>query len=547
MHRLFHDLVSRNTVQANPDIMNGLACIHMENTEAYVNRIFQLVSKTYPRGLTYDGYERCSPYEEFEDATKVRSNQRNYDLAPSSIYLVKYKFSFNENPDDPNSESIPLEDRCIYLPFVEDGGIIMLGGVKYHITPVLSDKVISPGHDSIFVRTLQKKETFKRCSHTIVLNGRRESHYVIWAQIYKKKANDNKVPSTTRAVTCLSHYLFCAYGVIETFEKFAGFTPIIGEEEINPKEYPESDWVVCQSAYGEDINIKPKSCLDSFYKGTKIRVVIPRNKWNDLTQALVLGLYYTIDHFPSRLKPSYFNNTDLWKILLGHILYSGVYGEDKLHTMMLEHFSYLDNCLDELTIEKLKERNYHVEDFYSMLALIMSEFNNLVLDINNTSTSMYNKNFEILYYILYTISTGLVTTMMNLAKAAVKKKLTAKDVTQKFRTHLTPRSIFKLTDNNVICEGVAYSGDHKYIKITSKNTEQERLPGGTRGASDESGVDVSMTEGGSMLFITKNAISPTSRINPYVCLDKDRSTVLPNPKFEQSRKITEEKLRNKIS
>lgn len=535
MDALFSRLVKKWTTPVNAVVMDGLATLYMQKAEEYIDKVFRSASRSFPKGLIYLGYERCTPDEEYNEVTKVKNNKRIYDLAQSSLYLVKYKFSFEDQI---------LPDRYVYLPFVGDAGIFYLGGSIYHITPVLSDKVISPGFDSIFVRLLRDKIIFKRCYHSFIIDNVRETTHVIWSQIYRKPRDNRKVPVTTKAVTTIPHYLFAKFGFTETFRRFAGFVPVVGESEITEENYPKSDWVICESA-----QVKPKTYMGDFYEPTKIRLAIRRDKWTPITKALVVGFFYVIDHFPARFKPEYLDSQSLWMILLGHIVFSGLYGENKLFTSIQEHFMSLDDYVDTIITEKLKENNYEVNDFYELLALILSVFNNLVLDSEHSTLSMYGKSLEVLYYVLYDITAGIFKVNFRLSKLASKKPLILKDVIETFNKNMKMGAVFGLSSGKIITETVSYSGDHKYMKITSKITEQESLPGATRGKSkrlvvgEDKHVDISMVEAGSLLFLSKSNPTPTNRVNPFIKIDFATGTILPNEKFKEVRERTDAMLK----
>lgn len=535
MNRLMAKLFSLHTPPVNEHVMEGLAVLYMKKREDYVDRVFRSASKSFPAGLTYDSYEVCSPEEEFLEATKVKNNKRIHDLAVSYLYLVKYKFSF---------EGVALPDRYIYLPFVDEAGIMMLGGSSYHITPVLSDKVISPGFDFIFVRLLRDKIIFKRAQHTLIIDNIRETTHVIWSAIYRKPRDNKKVPATTKAMTCIPHYLFAKLGFTETFQRYAGYVPIVGEGDINPQNYPPDQWIICETA-----GVAPKTHLGNFYQATPIKLAIPRDKWTQAMKALVVGFYYTVDHFPERFRPDYLDNKPLWMILLGHIVFSGLYGENKLFTSIEEHFTSLDSYVDSIIVEKLKESKHEVNDFYDLLGLILGNFNNLVLQNEHSPLSMFGKSLETLYYVMYDIVAGLFRVNFRLGKLASKKRLTLKDVVETFNKNMKPGAAFGLSSGKIITESVSYSGDHKYPKITSKITEQESQPGSARGKSkrvvvgEDKHVDVSMAEAGSLLFISKSNPASTNRGNMWMCLDLATGTIIPNPKFEELRKRTEAKFR----
>lgn len=535
MEALFARLLDKHVPKLNHHVMAGLACLYMPKTEEYLDKVFRSAARSFPEGLRYEGYEPCSPYEEFEEVTKVRTNKRVFDLARSDLYYVKYNFSFN---------GIKLRSRYIYLPFVNDGGVMSLGGSKYHITPVLSDKVISPESDSIFVRLLRDKITFRRCLHTLVIDGIRETTHVVWSPIYRKSKDKKKVPATTKANTSVAHYLFAKYGFVETFRRFAGFVPIVGEEEITTDLYPKDQWVICETS-----GVKPKTFLGELYMPTKIRLAIPRANWNSMTKALVVGFYYVVDHFPARFKPGYLDEssvgkTSLWMILLGCIIFSGLYGENKLYADVKEHFASLDDYLDTIIIDKLKESGYEVNDFYDLLALILDHFNAMVLESGDSANSMFGKSLEVLYYVLYDITSSIFKVNFRLSKQASKRKLTPDDINEIFNRNLRPGAIFGLSSGKIVSESVSYSGDHMYPKITSRITEQESLPGATRGSrkrltvGPEKHLDVSMIEAGSILFLSKSNPTPKHHINPYVKIDLSTGTIVPKPEFEALRKLT---------
>lgn len=535
MQRLFRDLCELNTPKVNPVVMDGLACVYLNEAEVYVDSVFKSASKSFPAGLEYIGYQRCTPQEEFEETTRPKNNKRTFDLARSDLYLVKYHFRYL-------GEDIP--PRHIYLPFVGPGGIIYLGGSCFHITPVLSNKVISPGFDSIFVRLLRDKVTFKRTGHSIIVDSQRETSQVVWSQIYRKPKDNKKIPPTTRANTCLVHYLLARYGFSGMFTKYAGFVPVIGEEEITTELYPKESWVICESA-----QIKPKSFIGDFYDPVRIRLVIPRDKWNPYVQSLVAGFYYTVDHFPSRFKPSYVDNTKLWMILLGHIIFSGLFGENKLYTSIEEHFVSLNEYVDTIVIMKLKENGHHIEDFYDLLVLMLRNFNEWIVQSGQNNTSMYGKTLEVLYYVMYDITAGIFRTNFRLSKLATKKALTAKDIIETFNKQLKMGAIYGLSSGKIVAASVAYSGDHKYPKITSVLAEQESLPGASRGrkrrktVGEGERIHTSMVEAGSMLFLSKSNPTPAARCNPFLYMDMATATIIPKPKFEELRARTDQLFR----
>lgn len=535
MQPLFKRMLDKWTPKANPAVMNGLACIYVSKAEQYIDAVFKSVNRSFPEGLEYVGFERCTPQEEYLETTRPKNNKRTFNLARSDLFLVKYFFKFHGEP---------LPPRYIFLPYVTDGGIIHLGGALFHITPVLSDKVISPGLDNVFVRLLRDKVIFRRCQHSYVISGIRETIQVVWSAIYRKSKDGKKVPLTTKANTCMVHYLMAKYGFSATFKQYCGFVPVVGEEDINPDSYPPEYWVICES----DKN-KPKTFVGAFYEPTKIRLAIPVDKWNTFVKSMVGGFFYTVDHFPAHVPAKEVDNIPTWMILLGHITFSGLYGYNTLYSKIEEHFTSLDEYVDTIKIEELAEAGYKVENFYDLLALVVRNFDEWVVHSGQHSIPVYGKTLEVLYYVLFDVTAGIFRANFMLNKLATKKTLTMKDVVETFNKRLKTGAIHGLRGGKIVASNVSYSGDHKYPKITSVLSEQETLPGGSRGrkkrkvVTERDRIHVSMLEAGSLLFLPKSNPSPMSRCNPFIKVNLANGVIESTPEFQEVLEKTDKLLK----
>lgn len=532
MHALFKRMIDQHVPHANPAICDGLAETYLPFAEQYIDTVFQSASKSFPQGLVYVGYERCTPTDEFNEITRPKNNKRTYDLARSDLYLVKYHFKFN---------NVELPPRYIQLPYVTEAGIIHLGGSTFHISPVLTDKVISPGVNSIFVRLLRDKVNFERCNHTLKVDGVRDTTQIVWSKIYRKPAEVNKTPTTTRAYTCVVHYLLAKYGYSEMFRRFVGFVPVIGEDEITLDKYPKDEWVICESS-----KVKPKTFIGEFYEPTKLKIAVPRGRWSPLVYSFIAGLFYTIDHFPDRVKPSFVDHQKHWMVLLGNIIFSGVFGAGKLHEGIREHFSSLDEYVDSIVIMKLKEIGYDIQDFYELLVLILTHFNEWVVMSSENSISMHGKTMEVLYYALFDITASIFKTNFRLNKVATKKQLTPKEIIETMNKHLKTGAIFGLARANIAVASVSYSGDNKYPKLTAVIAQQQSSAGASRGRKTRTVVDASKrvhvthAESGSLLFLSKSNPTPAVRANLFAKLDISTGTIIPKPEFADLMRRTEQ-------
>lgn len=560
MNPLFSRMTKRYTPPMNRRIMDGMATSSLKHIEVYLDSQIRSVCQGLPSCLRYVGYERCTSQEEYEEITRLRSNRRIFDLAQSSVYLVKYYFVFT----DQLGKEHPIT-RFIYLPFVSRAGILSVSGSKYHIVPVLSDKVFTPGRDSVFVRLTQDRNNMFRMYNTIILNGRRETRYVAWATIYRSPEARRISSNTKRSRTLLVHYLFGKYGFTGAFKRYAGTVPIYGyETDITPEKYPPDEWVICEST-----KLKSLACFDKHYQPTKIRLAVKRSEWTLEVETLVFGFYYVVDHFPERFEPrrfhgdvvdndgvvspasggqseddrkrilaSYLDDRSLWMILIGIIVFGPTRGENILYKDISEHFESLDAYLDTVSQEKLREKGLELENYYDLLAYLSVHFNTMVQEGSETSQNVYGKNLEILSYVLYDILYGFTNMKFSLNKAANRRPLSLKDVTANLQQFVKMGEIFKIRSGKILTKAVSYSGDHMYPGITAVIAEQESRAGGAQGQTNRTVVgpqhriDLSMVPTGSVLNLPKANPVPLARVNPWITVDEATGTVYPNPELE---------------
>lgn len=540
MSEFFLQMVKNASPEVNDDVMSGLATIYVDKAPQWLDSIFRS-TKSFPAGLEYLSYEHCSPQTEFCEVTRPRNNRRTYDLALSDITMYSYKFAFN---------GVPIKPRHLYLPYTRRPGVTYLSDTMYMYTPVLSDKVLSPSPDAIFTRLLKTKIFFRSIFHTILVNGMRESPRVVYSVIYQNTKKKSAVTGTTRAVSTAAHYLFAKYGLTRTFEMFAGFVPVVGNKDITIENYPEDKWVITESILEQP----PHSYVGGVYIPDQIKLAIPKDKWeNPITKGLVVGFYYVLDNFPGHLKPipQYYDSPQVWGIALGHILFSGNLPLAIIAAQIYDHFQSLDDYLDEITSSKLKELGHNVNNFYELLGLVIDKYETLTADSDRESLTMFGKNLEVLYYLLYPITSQLFNLTFTLMKMSRRRQLTVRDIDEQFARSLTPSRIHHLTrKGSILIEPVSYSGDHAFPKIVSKLNQQENAIGGTRTKKARTRLgpqhhaDPSMLVCGSMQGISKSFPAPPGRINPYAPIDIATGTFYRKKEHEADLEFIENKIRS---
>jgi hypothetical protein len=543
-------LMDANMPKINPAIANGFASYQLTelNVVKYIDSVFRSAAKGFPEGLTYEGGRRCTPPEDFNESSKKKgNNKRTFDVARSDVFMMKYLFKYK-------GEEIT---RYINLPFVGDAGSITMSGSRFNISPVLSDRVISVGTDTVFVRLLRDVLTFQRVSQNINVNvhvnGQREQINVAWAMIYHKSAKDKRIRPTIKMHSTLTHYLFCKYGLMKTFEMFAQCKPIIGGPEISPEQYPESDWVICSST-----QIKPKGCGKGLYEPSQLRVVVRKDEFaRTMVRNMIGGLFYIADHFPGRVRPEYVNNTDTrwmdntntWITLMGLVIWGGNQHEGILRERVEEHLRSLDEYIDNIVLMKFKEIGIQATDLYQFMALMIENITDMLHKSSDKVNSMYDKELSVLYFVLKDITSEIFKLYFKL-KAASKKELTKKDIEERMNKTISMGRIFSITKQHPEVTTISSSGDNKALKITGVLVPQSSSSKQS-GRKDRVVIDdpsrflhVSYAEIGGYSNLPKSDPIGQSRISPWAETEAS-GLVRRSPKFFDMLNTIQEQIRRK--
>lgn len=547
VHSVLARVCAEITPELNPDIMRGLATMYLKDTIPYLESIAKRNFHQCVPGLVFLGIEKCTTEEEYRDWTHARGAKRQFDFAESYIYRVKLRLGLQVG-----EEILEFKPKYLSVPYVLDGGLMKLSGSLFHVKPVLSNKVISPGHKQLFVRMLGTRKNFYRSGYSLKVDGQTQTTFVVHSAIYDAKTSSKKGIGavTTKANSTMTHYLLLRYGFTETFRKYLGHVPVVGYgDEITPEQYPPEDWVIVSTAH---THVKPAGFVESLYESSHIRLAVRKDKWTQATIALVSELFYVIDHFPDKIKPKDMDNPNAWLMTMGYILVGGQYTVDRIYSQMNEHLTSLDDFVDEFARDKLSEKGYVVDDFYDLAAMLSMYFPDLLAE-NDRAGNIYEKYYDVLYHVMRPISYALTRTRYAFQQAAKRgmgnntsPEALFSSLSQVLTRRLNPGAIFSLNGDSSVVETVTSSVDLWYTRLASKVSEQEKASGGKngrRGTSDADHLDVSMIEGGSLLFLRVS--SPVDTINPYVKIDRKTGSIIPYEPLKPLLEATRIKLDDK--
>lgn len=530
-------MMDAQTPKINPLLGNGLAVEHMKHIESYLDAVFQSVASGFPPGLRYLGWRRCDPMKEFAEATRAKANRRTYDVARSDLYMVEYRFQYNDEP--------PIT-RYMYLPFVGTAGTIFISGSRFVVSPVLADRVISVTEDAIFIRVLKAKLTFNRTSYQYRANQHVENVQVVWSRIHNNKTANQSVRPTVKANHTLVHYLLCKYGFSEMFRKFLGFQPIVGGEELeDPDRYPEKDWVVCKAIERKG---KFRGLRAVYQLPSNIRVAVPVKKYTEDVKNLLAGFFYIVDHFPTRVRPEFVDDCRLWMVLLGHIIWSGNYSEGKLYSDVMDHIASVDYYVDNITARQLKEIGLPCADIYELFYRIIENFNAWLLTSADKVNTMYDKELSVLTFVCGDYTNGINNFYFKL-NASAKKDLSSRRIVDLMNMYLKQGVAYRLNRSHGEISTTSTSGDNKALKITNivvPQTKSSKRASATQTSLNDPSLRLhaSIAEVGGYACMPKSGPDGRNRLNLTLQIDPS-GLVMQDPELRSMMSSVQEKIRRR--
>lgn len=491
----------------------------MTLAEQYIDRVFDCASKSFPEGLEYCGSTRVSPYEEYREVIRPTYGRHMFELARSDVYLMAYHFKW---------QGKPLPPRYLYLPFVGQAGTIHLRGPQHTVSPVIADVALSIAKNGIFIPFMRDKVTFSRLPYHFKANEAIENAYVAWSPIHRYAADKaGKVGVTST----LAHYLFCKFGVEETFRMFVGTEVVIGNREITTKNYPESDWVICTT-----IGIMPKGYKYTHknYTPSTVALAIRKEHYTELAKSLIAGFFYVADFFPDRMRAEYCHSTRFWRILMGHVIFRTNASEGKLALDIDIHMRSLDEYVDDMVRDSLAQAKVNCNDIYELFIYIIENISEAMMHAD--LSDMYGKKLMVLRYVLLDITKAIFNLTYKL-NANVKKALTDRDIIKAMGKYLNRNLIFNLSKGHGEVNIISSPGDNTMFKHTSNVVLQADATTARKSRSrinlndPSKWLHVSIFELGSILNLPKSEPTGRSRMNPHMLTGSD-GTIMRNPEMQ---------------
>lgn len=513
MHKDIRDKQLASCPKFNMDIVNGLATRELRDSAAYIDMLLNIAARKFPEGFEVLPSRRCTPEEEYEQASKPRfTSSCAYEIAPSTVYLQMYRFTF---------EGKPLSDRYLWLPYSEQAGLVKLKGPTYSVSPVLTDPVLEVTKSGLFMPVTRDRVAFSRFDYSFGENNRTRTSCITYSNIHKVAkafAKRQGIRST------LAHYLFCKYGFEGTLQRYFNANVVVGYgDTINTENYPESSWVICHS-----LGNPPKGRTRATYEQPMILVAIPVEQYSEPLRAFIAGFFYVCDYFPHRVVPAHTNNPTLWCTLMGITIFREQ-NEGKMLNDTIAHLNSLADYIDDSVKLDIEKVGLPVNDIYDMFVYVATNIADIMAKTD--LSDMSGKYLTVLRYVLLDITKAIFNLQFKFG-ANRRRPLNHAAIDRAIGTVFTKDIIFRIRTKHGEVNQVLVPNDSTLFKITARIVRQDEAIGRSTGRSSaKSGgsaandpvkrLHPSIAIYGSLLFLSKTDANMQRNINPYAPLDPD--------------------------
>jgi hypothetical protein len=375
----------------------------------------------------------------------------------------------------------------------------------------------------------------------VVVNGRFSRVPVINTELYRNQSK--KQEDTTRANTTVLHYLLANDGYTNTMKRLLGFVPVMTYKDSLPGHV-----IIRSTDQPPQGYIKNKR----IYTPTPIRFAVKEEDYNENVLYVVGNMFYIIDNFPDVLAMEDFDNTIVWKRLLGEIINSGYHSLSYLAEKINAHFNDLNSRFDNITIDKLADVDVKAVTLIELISVIFQRFNTWIMKASPRSF-YHNKTYEVESFALANITSRITRIVLDINKEELRIGggiLEDKVVDKIFKKYFKTRTVFSLKNEKLFVASIDYCGDHLYPKNTAMIIQQESDATNVKKAevntSERRKIVASMATVGSILGLSKSNPTPVIRLNPYVNVDPLTGTVLPHPLYNDIIERTDSMLANMV-
>jgi hypothetical protein len=537
----------------NKDILRGLSSSISSQVPLFIDDTCKNgVKMCHEFGLEYKGYRLLTPEEEI--GFIAGSSKKVLDCNKNTLRLIELHHTLH-------GEELP--PRRLYIPYIEDKGRLVLDNTELYVCPVLTDSVISPSTNSVFVKLNADKLNFNKQLFPILQNN----NMIPTSVVYSSDLIRNNAKKTIgKTVSPIAMYVFLKYGILNTLKRYSNKADI---------RFYKDGRVPAEVLKTHDIfnnaPVKPKWLKRPEWKPDTLKIAIEKGKYDELTIKYITALLYITGTKPEIVEEGFIdfvtsgdiqNENLALRLLIGWLTFYGNYTPEHSITVTDQHLSTIATYIDNKARGELAEIGHKVDDFYDLAEVLIQNYDAMITRGKTYINSLETRYIEVLYYLLYDIMVGINRSYREITRNARKEmqstgnrvKIGAKTVNDVFKRNLRANTIkfIKGSQPGLQIYQMESSNDNIFFKTNSILELQERGNGTKRGNS-RSAFPVNIRQlyasqifQGNVLNLKKGSPTPLRSLNPFARLTPNGKFIA-NEEILKTISLIDEYLNHKIS
>lgn len=525
-------IIQSNKKEVNKDVCQGIVSIQGKEIINYIDLIWKTAASNFPKGLSYEGFEVCTPYEEFTEDTRAAKPFRMFELSESTVRMYKFFLKYNGEM---------LKPRYIKIPYILDGDFIKLNDTQYRVSPVLGGRLFNVEQGKIFMHIPTVRYEFSKNPFSFVLNDEDiHIYYLFSPSFYRGIAPENK--STLN--TTLVHYLLTnshgLTGLLKNIFKLSDFK--VGYDELDLLD--KNEWKVASSKQlylrAKDINV------------LRIKIAIPSKEYTTIIGSVLGTLIYIMENSVENITIDSLDNPNLWIRLLYKFIFK-IPDFRVEYQKMTDHLSSIKRSIDDITkhnmlLEKIPFKSDTA--FFDLLVYLINNYHHIIA--KHQEGDCYDLELTINKHLLTNITNTIFIVMYKLERQANTQGLNITKINSILDQFLWVKSFFNTMDHGEL-DTIRFPGDCKIYnstcrvstisKIVRSGKHNKRILSTADGGGSFNATQLEIF---SKFIITKSSPSGNSVLNPFgITFDNGSYSIKRNEvikdTIEEIRKLTKKR------